>query len=356
MKTDLRFWPAALLLGLLPASAAFAAAPVIQGVVNGANFTPGFASATFITITGTNLASSTANWSVFTNGNLPTSLGGVGVTINNIPAYIAFVSPGQINALAPDDPTTGSVPVVVTNSLGVSNTFQATKQTAAPALFAYSQQGGFFAVVEAPFTYQLVAPPGLFGKTPVTVQAAPGETLTLYGTGFGPVTPAQPTGQLVTTPAPLANPVTVTIGGQSAAVQFAGLIGSGLYQINVTVPQVASGNQLIAMSVAGTKAANQPYVPIQLLPSQMATAVAPTLVNCLTGQVDYMTYQLGHVPFSVPVAASIGGTQLCSTCQVLPPTSEQFATRMENSIKYKESVKACYDQTGTIYTLEVVHP
>ncbi len=351
MRTNMRF----LALSLM-ASTAFAAAPVIQGVVNGANYTPGFASATFITITGTNLATSTANWSVFTNGNLPTTLGGVTVTVNGIAAYIAFVSATQINALAPDDPTMGMVPVQVTNSLGVSNAFQANKQTAAPALFAYSQEGGFFAVVQAPFTYQLVAPPGLFGKTPVTVQAAPGEVLTLYGTGFGPVTPAQPTGQLVTNPAPLANPVTVTIGGVTAPVQFAGLIGSGLYQIDVTVPMVTSGNQLIAMSVAGTNAANQPYVPVQVLPGQMASVASPTLTGCLTGQVDYMTYQLGQVPFSLPVAASIGGTQLCSTCLVQPPTSAEFATRMEKSIKYKEAVQACYDQTGTIYTLKVVHP
>jgi uncharacterized protein (TIGR03437 family) len=354
MRTDMRFSLLALLL--MPACTAFAAAPVIQGVVNGANYTPGFASATFITITGTNLAASTASWSVFTNGNLPTTLGGVTVTINNIPAYIAFVSATQINALAPDDPTTGMVPVQVTNSLGTSNSFAANKQAAAPALFAYSQRGGFYAVVQAPFTYQLVAPPGLFGKTPVTVQAAPGETLTLYGTGFGPVTPAQPTGQLVTSPAPTANPVTVTIGGVPATVTFAGLIGSGLYQVDATVPMVGSGDQLIAVSVAGTKAANQPYVPIQLLPSQMVSIATPTISGCLTGQVDYVTYQLGQVPFSIPVTASIGGTQLCSTCLVQPPTSAEFATRMEKSIQYKETVQACYDQTGTIYTLKVVHP
>jgi hypothetical protein len=34
----------------------------------------------------------------------------------------------------------------------------------------------------------------------------------------------------------------------------------------------------------------------------------------------------------------------------------EFATRMKKSIKYKETVQACYDQTGTIYTLKVVHP
>jgi uncharacterized protein (TIGR03437 family) len=343
-------------MGLLAAHAGFAAAPVIQGVVNGANYEPGFASATFISITGTNLAASTASWNVFTNGNLPTTVGGVTVTINGIPAYIAYVSPTQINALAPDDTATGMVPVQVSNSLGVSNVFQAKKQTAAPGLFAYSQEGGLFAVVQAPFTYELIAPSGLFGNAAVTVRAAPGETLTLYGTGFGPVTPAQPTGQLVTTPAPVASPVTVTMGGMAAQVQYAGLIGSGFYQINVVVPSVASGNQPVLVSVGGVQAASQPYVPIQTLPSQTASDPSPTIAGCLTGQVDLMTYQVGHVPFGVPVAASIGGTQMCSTCQVKPPVSLEFASRMENSIRKKEPVQACYDSTGFVYTLKIVHP
>jgi uncharacterized protein (TIGR03437 family) len=40
----------------------------------------------------------------------------------------------------------------------------------------------------------------------------------------------------------------VTIGGATATVQFAGLIGPGLYQINVVVPSTAANgdNQVIA--------------------------------------------------------------------------------------------------------------
>jgi hypothetical protein len=87
----------------------------------------------------------------------------------------------------------------------------------------------------------------------------------------------------------------------------------------VTVPMVTSGNQLIAVSVAGVAAANQPSVPIQTLPGQMVSVASPTITGCLTGQVDYVTYQLGQIPFSRPVAASIGGTQLCATCIVQPP-------------------------------------
>lgn len=68
----------------------------------------------WISIYGTNLASVTAMW----NNDFPVSLGGTSVTINNKPAYLLFVSPGQINLQAPDDTARGTVSVVVKTSAG----------------------------------------------------------------------------------------------------------------------------------------------------------------------------------------------------------------------------------------------
>jgi uncharacterized protein (TIGR03437 family) len=46
--------------------------------------------------------------------------------------------------------------------------------------------------------------------------------------------------------------VTVTIGGTPAIVSFAGLVGPGLYQINLTVPAgLTSGDNTIAATVGG---------------------------------------------------------------------------------------------------------
>src|SRR5205814_463488 len=57
--------------------------------------------------------------------------------------------------------------------------------------------------------------------------AKPGETILLFGTGFGATNPALPAGKLVLQSARLANSATVTIGGKLATVAFAGLSGSG---------------------------------------------------------------------------------------------------------------------------------
>ena len=58
-----------------------------------------------MTIKGTNLADKTDTWShSIVNGQLPTSLDGVSVTMGGKPAYVYYISPDQLNVLAPDLP------------------------------------------------------------------------------------------------------------------------------------------------------------------------------------------------------------------------------------------------------------
>jgi len=220
----------------------------VPPVVNGASYQPSFAPATWVAIFGTNLAQTTRLWqtSDFVNGALPTSLDGVSVTIDGIPAYVEYISPTQINVLAPDDDTVGPVAVVVNGT-----TFQVQKQQFAPAFFTFSGTN-YLAAEHA--NYSLVGKTGLItGVT--TTPAAPGETILLYGTGFGPTSPATPTGNLVTAPATLANTPQITIGGEVAKVAFAGLVEAGLYQFNVTVPSdLPSGDAaVVATTVGGTQ-------------------------------------------------------------------------------------------------------
>jgi uncharacterized protein (TIGR03437 family) len=225
-------------------------APAITAVGNAASFLPTIASAAWISIFGTNLSTSTYLWqsSDFVNGQLPTSLQGVSVTVNGVPAFIEYISPTQINLLAPDNATTGSVQVQVTTAQQLSNSLTAQKNQFSPAFFAIDN-GVYVAALHA--DYSLVGSANLLpGVT--TTPAQPGETLLLYATGFGPTNPATPTAQLVTTPATLANSVQVTIGGVVAPVIYAGLVEAGTYQLNVTVPNLPNGDAAVVATVAGT--------------------------------------------------------------------------------------------------------
>jgi uncharacterized protein (TIGR03437 family) len=225
-------------------------APNITAAGNAGSFQANFASATWISIFGTNLSTVTYTWqaSDFSNGLLPTSLQGVSVTVDGIPAYIDYISPTQINALVPDDANTGPVQVQVTTAKQASNSLSVQKNQFSPAFFTIDN-GAYVAALHADYT--LVGSANLLpGVT--TLPAQPGETILLYGTGFGPTNPPLLTDQLVATPSPLANTVTVTIGGVAATVAYAGLVESGLYQLNVTVPSsLTAGNAAVVATIGG---------------------------------------------------------------------------------------------------------
>jgi len=222
-------------------------APVITGVANAGGYETNIASATWVAIFGTNLSQIPYTWQSndFVKGALPTSIQGVSVTINGIAAYVEYIKPGQINVLAPDDPATGSVPVVVTVAGQASNSFIVQKNAFSPAFLTFDNTH----VAAEHLNYSLLAPASLY---PNATPAAPGETIILYGVGFGPTNPSVPTGQTVSVGEPLANPVTMTIGGIAVAPLFAGLSASGLYQFNVTVPtSLASGDVPVLATIGG---------------------------------------------------------------------------------------------------------
>jgi uncharacterized protein (TIGR03437 family) len=236
-------------------------AGTITSVANAATFLPGFAGATWVSIFGANLSQTTYTWQDrdFVNGLLPTSLEGVSVTINGVAAYVEYISPGQINVLAPDDATVGTVQVQVTTAQQNSNSLSGQKAKFAPAFFTFGG-GAFVAARHADFS--LVGAANLVAGV-VTQPAKPGETILLYGTGFGPTNPPLPSAQLVTTPAPLANPVQISIGGVTAAVTFGGLVAPGLYQFNVTLPNLPNGDAAVLATIGGISSETGVSVTVQ---------------------------------------------------------------------------------------------
>ena len=224
-----------------------AAAPaiVVTDVVNGASYLPAIAPNTWITVRGTLLSDTTRPWTGddFQNGKLPTALDGVSVSIDGIPAYVAYVSPTQINALSPLDSARGSVPVTVRNGHGSSAPVSASLNAVAPAFFLVGAQ----LPVATHADGSLVGTPDL---APGASPAKPGETIVLYGAGFGPTSPPTPAGILAVGVASLAAPPTAQIGGAPATVAFAGIISPGLYQINLVVPDVPDGSALLTVTTA----------------------------------------------------------------------------------------------------------
>ena len=218
----------------------------------------------WVSIFGTNLAASTVTW----NQDFPQTLGGTTVTIDGKKAYLWYVSPGQINLQAPDDTATGTVPVVVTTANG-SATANVTLAAYAPSLLLLDAKHVAGIILRSNGSgaygggsYDIVGPTGTSLGYP-TVAAKAGDIVELYGTGFGPTTPAVLAGQAFTGVAATAN-VSVLINNKVSVVPaFAGLSGAGLEQINLTIPSgLGTGDVPLAATVGGVQTPS--YVVISL--------------------------------------------------------------------------------------------
>jgi uncharacterized protein (TIGR03437 family) len=111
--------------------------------------------------------------------------------------------------------------------------------------------------------YTLIGPTSLYPGA--TTPAKAGETIMLFGNGFGPTTPAIPNGQIVSGAPKLANPITVQIGGVSGIVPtFAGLTYAGVYQINVTIPaSTPKGDIPISVTIGGVSSPQPALITVQ---------------------------------------------------------------------------------------------
>jgi uncharacterized protein (TIGR03437 family) len=242
--------------------------PIISAVVNGASFQPGIEEGSWVAITGQNLSVTTRIWNPQTeivNGTLPVSLDGVSVNINGKAAAVYFISPNQINVQAPSDSAEGPVDVVVETGAGASDPAVAQLQKESPAFFLFDPQGRKYIaalIARSDGGVDFLGPNGLFGSALATRPAKPGEIIELYGTGFGPTNPVVPAGQVFSGAAPTTEKVTVTIGGVTANVLFAGITSSGLYQINVVVPNLPPGDQKVTAMVGSAQSPDGTFVTV----------------------------------------------------------------------------------------------
>jgi uncharacterized protein (TIGR03437 family) len=225
---------------------------LVSGVQNGASYQAGVVPGSWLALKGANLAAVASDtWAnAIVNGALPESLDGVSVSIGGQPAYIYYVSPGQINAIAPNV-SPGPATLTITTPGGTSAPVTVNVAAQAPAFFLWP---GSQAVATRAADNSYAVKAGTFAGA-TTVAAHPGDVLILWGTGFGATTP--PVTQGIEVPSDQTyncSPATVTLGSANATVYGCALSpgSAGLYQVAIQVPNsLASGDYTLKVTVNG---------------------------------------------------------------------------------------------------------
>lgn len=247
------------------------------GIANASSGAAGVAPNTWISLYGSNLTTftKTVGSSDLVNSTLPTTLGGVSVQINGKPAYLQYVSASQVNVLTPADTSAGAVAVTVTNSAGTSDASSVTMQQVLPGL---SVASNYVRAVRSDNT--IINGTGAAESGYTTAAAiAQGDVLALYGTGFGATDPTPAAGLVFTGAYKSTRTITVTVGGISADVLYAGLVGPGLYQINVRIPtSVADGDQAVIATVDGVSSQSTAKVKIAASAKLSASLAMPKIM------------------------------------------------------------------------------
>jgi len=180
---------------------------------------------------------------------LPMELNQTSALLGGRQLPLQFASNGQVNAIVPFDvPVNTTQQLIIQRGTTLSQPEAVLVAAAQPAVFTVDRSGKGPGIIDG---FRSDRTPVEAGKA-----VSAGDIIVIYCSGLGAVDPAVPAGSA----APLdrlsstVNPVSVTIGGLSAPVDFAGLAPgfTGLYQVNAKVPAgVAAGNAPVILTVAG---------------------------------------------------------------------------------------------------------
>jgi uncharacterized protein (TIGR03437 family) len=225
-----------------------------NGLLNAASYAlagqPGHAVSpgALVVIYGTNLSSGTY---FPTSAVAPEALGDTSVSIGGIAARLVAATPTAVYALVPYNLTGSDAIVRVRTQVGESGPITIQLTPTSPAIYTFNQQGSGQGIVVLANTASLAAPAG---ATAGSRPARAGETLTVYATGLGAVSPSIGPGVNSCDPSGVCNPdysnvvlrraintPTIEIGGAAippSNITFAGLAPTfvGLYQINFALP------------------------------------------------------------------------------------------------------------------------
>ncbi len=244
-----------------------AAAPNVDGVVNGASFRAGAGAGMWVSLMGQALSGVTRGWADadFQGKKLPKALAGVGVNVNERAMAVAYVSPTQVNALVLHDVPSGqSSYFSVSNSVGTSVPVRVVVQPSFPAFFTLAPEAGRY-VAAVHLDGALVGKAGLFGPAVTTRAAKPGDVVQIYGTSFGTTSPLSVADEILPGALPLASlsQVSIRFGSTPASVDWGGLVLPGLYQFNVRVPNVADGDQRLSVDLGSAGIQQEVFLAVQ---------------------------------------------------------------------------------------------
>jgi uncharacterized protein (TIGR03437 family) len=242
-------------------------APSISRVITSTAFggVTEIAPGAWVEIYGSDLSTSTREWSStdFEGDSAPVSLDGVRVTIGAVPSYVAYVSPVQVNVLIPSNAGLGRQRLTVTRGTAASEAFEVTVKATQPGLLAplsleLNGKQYLAAVTSGDAAY--IHPSPDLGR-----RARAGETITLYGTGFGPVTPYVEAGKFFTHSTAVELPVRFYFGDVEATLVDAGMVAGamGMYQFRIIVPDVPPGDTVpVSFTVDSVKGQQVLYTAV----------------------------------------------------------------------------------------------
>jgi uncharacterized protein (TIGR03437 family) len=246
--------------------------PTVSGVNSASEFGASSAAApgSWIEVHGANLAANTRLWTTgdFNGNQAPISLDQTSVAIAGQHAFVYAISPNQVNVQVPFSVTPGPQQLTVTTPAGTSPPVTVTVKATQPGLYApavLSVSGKQYTAQYNDATRTFIMPAGAvsgINSQPAHV----GDLIVLYGVGFGPVTPNVDAGQTVQQLNTLTSPVQFSVGGAPATLTYAGLAPQaiGLYQFNLTVPNVAPGSTVpITFTQGGVAGTQTLYIAVQ---------------------------------------------------------------------------------------------
>jgi uncharacterized protein (TIGR03437 family) len=250
-----------------PATAAAPLAP-IRAVVNAASYISGpISPGEMVTLFGAGIGPATAAYAIVdpSTGKLATTIGGVQVLFNGIPAPMIYAGSTQISAVVPYEMANIANPSVWIAYAGrASVAYPLSLGASAMALFAQNASGsGPGAILNQDNSLNGPGHP-----------AAKGSIVQMFMTGEGQTYPQGVTGKITAvtlpppqvTPAPVL-PITVGIGVDPVVLTYAGEapgMVAGVMQLNVQIPQYAPSGALKITLWNGANASPQSGITVSV--------------------------------------------------------------------------------------------